>query len=248
MMTKQDRTKRSPQPEHETKFVFHNIQAPTLIRWLQLRCLPDPNFPTGIISSIYYDTKDWLLLYEKFNSDYYKTKFRVRWYEGIGHNVPDENKVNQVPPDRSFVEVKYKIGATREKMRFASRYTGKQLAAKPLSDPDLLELQQQARKKGARIPFSLYPAFQIQYKRRRFLEPNTRCRVCIDYDIQAPRVNGQMLTSAKPQAVLNTGVVEVKGHVADLPASLHQLTALGCRKQAFSKYGSCYALLTGLFF
>jgi hypothetical protein len=231
--------KKQPRAEHETKFVFRNTQAPTLIRWLQLRCLADPKFPTGIISSIYYDTRGWLLLYEKLNSDYYKTKFRVRWYEAFE---------KEDHPDRSFVEIKYKIGATREKIRFESQYSGKELAAKELTDPDLLELQQQARARGARIPFSLYPAFQIRYKRLRFLEPRTRCRICIDYDIHAPRVNSQMLTCLKPLAVLNTGVVEVKGHVAELPETLHQLTALGCRKQAFSKYGTCYSNLTGLFF
>ena len=226
-------------PEHETKFVFHNVLASPLIRWLQLRCVADPQFPTGIISSIYYDTKDWLLLNEKLNSDYYKTKFRVRWYEPLGEKEY---------ADLSFVEIKYKIGATREKIRFQSKYSGKDLAARELTDPELLELQQQARKKGARIPFSLYPAFQIRYKRFRFLEPKTRCRICIDYDIQAPRVNGQMLTCSKPLAVLNTGVVEVKGNIAELPDTLHQLTALGCRKQAFSKYGSCCSTLNGIFF
>ncbi|MCI5140358.1 MAG: VTC domain-containing protein [Candidatus Electrothrix sp. ATG1] len=235
----ENNSKKLPRPEHETKFVFHNKQAPTLIRWLQLRCVPDPQFPTGIISSIYYDTQDWLLLNEKLNSDYYKTKFRVRWYETLA---------KEEHPDRSFVEIKYKIGATRKKIRFESQYTGKELAAKELTDPELLELQQQARARGAKIPFSLYPAFQIRYKRFRFLEPKTRCRICIDYDIHAPRVNGQMLTCTKPLAVLNTGVVEVKGHIAELPDTLHQLTALGCHKQAFSKYGSCYSTLTGLFF
>jgi hypothetical protein len=236
MANEKDRQKH---PEHETKYIFHNNLAPTLTRWLQLRCRADPQFPTGIISSIYYDTKDWSLLREKLNSDYYKSKFRVRWYEALGS---DEY------PDRSFVEIKYKIGATREKIRFESKYSGKELAVKELTDPGLLELQQQARKKGVRIPFSLYPAFQIRYKRFRFLEPKTGCRICIDYDIQAPRVNGRMLPCSKPLAVLNTGVVEVKGSVAKLPDSLHQLTALGCRKQAFSKYGSCYSILTGTFF
>lgn len=230
---------RQEQPEHETKYIFHNTWAPTLIRWLQLRCVADPQFPTGIISSIYYDTSEWLLLREKLNSDYYKTKFRVRWYEALGD---DEY------PDRSFVEIKYKIGATREKIRFESKYSGKELAARDLSDPALLELQLQARKKGARIPFSLYPGFQIRYKRFRFLEPKTRCRICIDYDIRAPRVNSRMLSCFKPVAVLDTGVVEVKGRIAELPDTLRQLTALGCRKQAFSKYGSCYSMLTGIFF
>ena len=226
-------------PEHETKYVFDNTFAPILINWLQLRCLPDPQFPTGIISSIYYDTKNWLLLMEKLNSDYYKTKFRVRWYESLD---------NKEQFDRSFVEIKHKIGATRKKIRFESNYSGKQLASMELTDPKLFTFQEKARKQGAKIPLSLYPAFQISYKRHRFLEPKTRCRICIDYDIRVPRVNGQMLHCLKPLSFLSTGVVEVKGNIIELPDTLQQLTALGCSKQAFSKYSSCYSKLTGILF
>ena len=235
------KTNDTPQaaPEHEIKYVFNNNYASVLANWLTLRCIPDPKFPSGVISSIYYDTRNWLLLNEKLNSDYLKSKFRVRWYESLG---------NTDHPDKSFVEVKSKIGATRRKIRFESRYSGKELAGMDLSCPELLDLQKKARAMGAELPFSLYPALQISYKRYRYLEPETRCRICIDFDILSPRVNRQMLPRAKPHSYLASGVVEVKGDIQELPHSLRQLTALGCRKQAFSKYSGCFAKVTGLFF
>lgn len=224
--------------EHETKYVFDNTRAPILINWLKLRCQPDPGFPSGRISSIYYDTRNWEFLGEKINSDYLKTKFRVRWYESLSGHEQGQ---------KSFVEVKRKIGATREKVRFESEFSGKQLAEIDLADPQLMTVQNKAREKGVKISSSLYPAFQISYKRFRFLEPKTRCRICIDFDICAPRVNPMMLSCVKP-LYLSNGVVEVKGSITELPDTLHQLTALGCRKQSFSKYSGCFAKLSGINF
>lgn len=229
---------KEPRVEHETKYVFNNTFAPMLINWLKLRCQPDTKFPFGVISSIYYDTKDWKFLGEKINSDYLKTKFRVRWYESLNGHEQGE---------KSFVEIKCKIGATREKIRFESGFSGKQLAEIDLADPKLLAVQHKAKERSVKIPPSLYPAFQISYKRFRFIEPKTRCRICIDYDISAPRVNLQMLPCVKPH-FLSSGVVEVKGGLTELPDTLHQLTALGCKKQSFSKYSWCFAKLSGINF
>lgn len=224
--------------EHETKYVFQNTIAPILINWLKLRCQPDPGFPSGRISSIYYDTRSWQFLGEKINSDYLKTKFRVRWYESLsGHEQGEQ----------SFVEIKQKIGATREKVRFDSGFSGKQLSEIALADPKLMSLQNKAREKGVKITSTIYPAFQISYKRFRFVEPKTRCRICIDFDICAPRVNPQMLPRLKP-LLLHSGVVEVKGRIIELPDTLHQLAALGCRKQSFSKYSDCFSKLSGINF
>ena len=69
--------------EHETKFVLNNSAAGTIIRWLQCRCRLDDRFEAGIVSSIYYDTHKWRFLSEKINSDYLKTKIRLRWYSDI---------------------------------------------------------------------------------------------------------------------------------------------------------------------
>ncbi len=227
-----------PKVEHELKYVFNNTFAPILVNWLKLRCQPDSKFPFGVISSIYYDTKDWKFLGEKINSDYLKTKFRVRWYESLDGREQGEN---------SFVEIKSKIGATRKKIRFKSEFTGKQLSEIDLADPRLLVLQHRAKEQGIKLPPSLYPAFQISYKRFRFVEPKTRCRICIDYDIFAPRANLQMLPCVKP-LFLSSGVVEVKGSLTELPDTLRQLTALGCKKEAFSKYSWCFSKLSRINF
>lgn len=39
--------------EHETKFVLPNRFSASIVSWLQSRCVPDPEHPAGIVSSIY---------------------------------------------------------------------------------------------------------------------------------------------------------------------------------------------------
>ncbi len=152
--------------EHETKYVFENRVAPMLIRWLQLRCLPDPQFAHGMVSSIYYDTRDWRFLKEKFNSDYLKTKIRVRWYAEIDGGEQG---------NQSFLEAKYKIGGRRKKIRLNTDFTGKWLSEINLYDSELLNIPMMLCSLGVKIPSSLYPVFQISYRRFRFLDPVSRC-------------------------------------------------------------------------
>lgn len=99
--------------------------------------------------------------------------------------------------------------------------------------PDLL------REKGVRIKNNLHPVFQISYKRLRFVDTYSGSRICLDYDISAPRVNGYMLPRMNPFK-LNTAVFEIKGAVQSLPVSLKPLTFFGCQKLSFSKYQACY--------
>ena len=214
---------------HELKFVFENSRASVLIKWLELRCQPDPDFPTGKVSSIYYDTLNWRYLNEKINSDFLKTKIRIRWYEDIntGHQG-----------DQSFLEAKYKIGSSRKKKRVATEYSGKWLSRIPLSDPKLIGIPFLLCELGVKIPPTLFPAFQISYKRFRFIEPLTGSRLCIDFDIGMPRTNWHMLPKTG-RGILPCGVFEVKGSQTELPGILRQLTAMGCRKESFSKYSGC---------
>lgn len=216
--------------EHEIKFVLKNSSAHYIIQWLQARCLPDPEFPAGIVSSIYYDTWDWRFLREKINSDYLKTKVRVRWYTDIDTEVPD---------DESYLEVKYKVGSKREKVRIKTRFSGGWLSRVNLDNNKLLTIPHLLRPRGVLISEQLYPVFQISYTRRRFVEPLSNSRLCLDYDIWAPRVNWQMLPRINAFRLRNA-VFELKGRITELPDVLHQLTALGCRKQSFSKYLVCY--------
>ena len=227
-----------PVSEHETKFVLRNGAAEMMIRWLECRCRPDPEFPAGIISSIYYDTRDWRFLREKINSDFLKTKVRVRWYADID---------TEEPGDASFLEAKYKVGARREKVRIKTDYTWKWLSRVALDNGKLHDIPQMLWSKGLFFPGRLYPAFLIRYKRRRFVAPVTQARLSIDYDISAPEVNLQMLPRTNPFR-LEEAVFELKGKMVELPSFLHQITALGCRKNSFSKYMACYKRIMRIWF
>ena len=75
-------------PNLETKYVFHRASAPKIICWLKGRVRPDKEYPAGIISSIYYDSRGWDFLNEKINSDYLKSKVRLRWYLDFETETP----------------------------------------------------------------------------------------------------------------------------------------------------------------
>ena len=228
----------NPSSEHETKFVINNSAAHIFIKWLQLRCIPDPKYPAGHISSIYYDTKGWRFLREKINSDFLKTKVRVRWYADID---------NKESGDVSFLEIKSKVGSRRKKVRIELDYSGKWLSKVDLSDQKLMAIPLQLRSRGIIFPEPLYPVFQISYKRQRFVESITGARICFDYNISAPKVNRRMIGKYNPFR-LKHSVFELKGNLTALPDVLHQLTAMGCYKQSFSKYSICYKKIAGVFF
>ncbi len=49
---------------------------------LSFNYLTDPSFyPNNKICSVYYDTLDLKSIFEKENSDFFKQKTRIRWYE-----------------------------------------------------------------------------------------------------------------------------------------------------------------------
>ncbi|MFC2169660.1 VTC domain-containing protein [Acidobacteriota bacterium] len=210
--------------------MFNNSSAHALIQWLRSRCFPDPEFPVGEVSSIYYDTWDWRFLHEKVNSDYLKTKVRVRWYSDINTKEPENH---------SYLEAKQKIGGRREKIRVKTEFNGRWLSRVNLESQELKTIPRLLLSEGVVIQEQLYPVFQISFKRRRFIEPITLSRLCIDFDIRAPRINYQMLPFFYPFQ-LQTAVFELKGKATELPDELHQLTALGCCKRSYSKYYACY--------
>lgn len=224
--------------EHETKFVLRNNAAHIISKWLECRCRPDPEFPEGIISSIYYDTRNWQFLNEKINSDYLKTKIRLRWYSNIKTN-------KALTP--SFLEAKYKIGSRRKKFRTKTLYSGKWLSQQDLQNPRLMKIMDILQKNQILITGPVYPVFIISYKRKRFIDPVTYSRVCIDYDIHIPKVNTQMLPPVSTE-YLQSAVFELKGRIIQLPEILHQLTALGCYKHSFSKYSACYQKIMNISF
>jgi len=219
---------------HEIKYTVENSRSPQIIKWLRSVCRPDPEFPEGTVSSIYYDTRDWRFLSEKINSDYIKTKIRIRWYSDLN---------DRMHSPQSFLEAKRKSGSRRKKIRIVSPFSGDFFSQVRLEDSILLKLPQLLHTRNFVFNGNVFPAFQISYKRIRFCEPVSGTRLCFDFDIHAPRRNFHILPRFKPFK-LNTAVFEMKGEMRKLPFTLNFLTQLGLRKSSFSKYGSCYQALT----
>jgi len=220
---------------NEIKYLIGNRRSGPVLQWLICNCRPDRQFPAGMVNSIYFDTRDWQSLGEKINSDYLKTKIRLRWYADIDGRRPN---------DRSFAEVKYKIGSKRHKIRVSAPFSGAELAGMDLQNPVLLQIPQLVKSLGIRLHHTYFPVYRIAYKRYRFLEPLYGGRICFDTDIRIPRVNIMAIARQYPLA-LQTAVFEYKGVFAELPHSLFPLMKLGLRKASFSKYGACYQKLKG---
>jgi len=222
--------------DHETKYVLDAGSAPRVIEWLKLRCRPDPSHPCETISSIYYDTPDWRFLREKVNSDFLKTKVRLRWYSDVNDRDPSEV---------SFAEAKFRSGSLRRKIRVKTEYTGEWIVGVSLADPLLLSVRHLLGTEGFPSMGLLLPVFQVSYVRDRLLDPLSGMTVCVDSRIRAPRVNPQMVPRANPFS-LRKAVVELKGDGQDLPTLLRSLCSLGCRRSSFSKYMSCYSKIMDL--
>jgi hypothetical protein len=214
--------------QRELKFVFPNSRSRLLREWLDVRCRPDPQFAAGRIVSIYFDAAGGRLLDEKINSDYLKTKVRLRWYG---------DWTTGTPAGAVFLEVKQRIGSTRRKFRRVLDWTAGELDGLPLEDPRLLAVDRWVAEAGFRLAGPLRPAICLEYRRRRYLEAATGTRVCLDQDIAPLRIHGSSGRVARRP--IPEGVFEVKGAAEQLPETLLPLIALGCRRQSFSKFERC---------
>jgi len=140
------------------------------------------------------------------------------------------------------MEAKRKNGSRRKKIRVISPYSGDFLSDVRLEDTIFLELPRLLHTQNFVFNENIFPAYQISYKRIRFIEPISGTRLCFDFDIRAPRSNFHMLPRFNP-FFLNMAVFEMKGHAQKLPFSLNFLLKLGLRKSSFSKYSACYERL-----
>lgn len=223
-------------PDHETKFVLDNRRRHVIRRWLELRLPPDPHHPAYRVSSIYFDTVSWQSLNEKVNSDFSKSKIRLRWYSALDTREPGETV---------RLEVKRKRGGLRGKLRFPVDVSTDELSSGELQDLKRPEVATLLRTHGVDAPSPLFPAFQIDYTRSRFVHPMSGAGLCLDYDIHVSRVNRRMV-SRHDSRFLRQAVFEVKGAASRLMPDLTFLTRLQCRKQSFSKYLACYRLVSGM--
>ena len=216
--------------ENEIKYTISNARHHHVIRWLRCRCHVDTKFHAETVSSIYYDTWGWKSLYEKLNSDYLKTKIRLRWYSDVAYLRHDK---------LSFAEAKFRIGTKRNKIRIETPYSGEWIAKTALNNPVLLKIPSLLATHGATRGENYFPVYQISYKRLRFRDPISDTTICFDYDIAMPRLNPFMLPNGRPCA-LQTAVLELKGAVNQIPVFVRPVVELGFKKESFSKYGACF--------
>jgi hypothetical protein len=229
----------APLGGHEAKFIITAKRAGGVLRHLDRLCRPDPVYPEAVVTSIYFDTRGLHCVYEKLNSDYLKTKLRLRWYR-----LPDSPPA---PGDPVFAEAKFRIGNRRRKVRTPAPFEASWLQNVRLETPRLLSFSGFMQSLGVVVRHALLPALMIEYRRRRYIDPLTGARLCVDTAIRVPRVNRMLLPRTLP-GTLDTAVVELKGDFPDLPQHLYSITDLGCRRASWSKYGACYQKLVGYTF
>lgn len=215
----------------ERKLVGDADAADTALALLATHCRPDPEHPTGLIRSIYFDTPDLRAGDEKANGDTFKCKVRIRWYGG--HH---EARATHLPV---FIEIKQRIGAARRKLRLAVTAPAAPLLRAPLDDPffGAFLLRHASVAAPALCPHGL-AMLCIGYERRRYLCPHTGSRVAFDRHIGADRIHPLLAPALGPLRLRQT-ICEYKNPDGAPPPWLEALYRLGYRLRSFSKYGEC---------
>ena len=237
--------RRAPLPAHtlaglerELKFIVPDSRVAFVGAWLRSVCAPDPAYPPARVVTVYFDTARLDLLDEKINSDYLKTKVRVRWYEALEGSPAG---------DALFVEAKLRVGSTRQKVRTPAEAPAADAARWTLGRREWSALLEPLRLEGVELPQDLLPVMRLSYVRERLVDRAGGGRVTLDSRMAIDAVNPQRmrpgLTGRMPGAV-----VEYKGHTPELPAHLRLLTTSGGRKASFSKYLAGYIHATRTMF
>jgi hypothetical protein len=217
------------EPSFEHKFLFARTHRPLVEGLLRFVLQPDPEFRLGRITSIYYDTPTFDLYHEKRASTYLKNKIRLRWYG---------DAAKMTGPVKCWMELKSKIGGTRQKQRFPLTLPASLLAAKDLTSPLLAQPLSLLSTSGHSFEGAIAAMLTVQYERQRLVHPASGSRVAIDTDICCPAANRQYVP-ALPPVFLEMCVLEIKGPERELPQWLQPIRDF-VRREAFSKYASCF--------
>lgn len=221
-------------PTAEAKYPFALGETDVLLHTLRTLCIPDPMYPQGRVNSVYYDTPDRRFLGEKVNSDYLKTKVRVRWYSGIEDgNLPDT--VN------AYMERKEKVGYRRKKERKPLLIPSSILRERHENYEELATLVEKVRFDDWLPPSHLFPMITIRYTRYRFVDPRQRARLSLDSRICFSSVNPLFFPNRGPR-MLREGVLEIKSEDGNLPSALNPIRDRLNTRDSFSKYEECWQI------
>ncbi len=214
---------------YEGKYSFRNAHAPELSRFLSARLIPDPKFPEGLVSSVYFDNPRRDSLQEKVGSDYRKEKLRLRWY---GKPGPDD-------PVRGFLEVKAKEGVRRRKTRVEFPLSGAWLQEGRERFEEFAAFASHAAEVGSSRRGPVFPMIVIRYRRARYLDPEAGSRISLDFDLRVTAVN-RTFFPFRPILRLGRGVLEVKSESGRLPRAMWPMRSRVARRDAFSKYEAAW--------
>lgn len=223
-----------PKGEHELKFHLPRHRTAGLKQWLDIAFVPHPGHAVSMICSIYFDTPQSTSLHEKVQSDFAKTKYRIRWYA---------NEDGEPLPLPAYAEIKEKHGAVRRKYRHLLPVPPSELAAAPLEGEFLPQVFRNHF--GDRLPGQvpmLRPALELRYVRRRYQHPCFEESFCLDSDICCIRTRPGFSAPARSQ-VLPFDVFEQKGHSPQPIPALQALPRFDVRRAAISKYYETLRLL-----
>ena len=214
----------------EQKYIFMEQHREGILEWLLHSSIPDSQFHYGSVSSIYYDTPSLDFYDEKRNSDYLKSKVRLRWYSDGPGSISDSQM-------KCYLELKTKTGILRQKNRIELFLPSKILNGDPLSEEEIEKIPLRIHELSYAPPGFLVPTILIQYFRHRFFDPETGSRISLDGNIHCPQANSQYIHGFPP-VHLDVGVLEIKGTHRHLPRSLNGISPYITR-DAFSKYARC---------
>ena len=216
----------------ERKYAFPSHGAQAILAWLEHSCIADPLYPSGTVSTIYYDTPGLAAYREKRDGDLLKSKLRLRWYTSPGP-ADAESTVS------CYLEAKRREGAASRKSRLSlslpAGFLGEspprwaELGEIPLLHPELTGGES-----------ALVPMILVRYERLRFVDPASGTRVSLDTDIRCDGANGAHLAAFAP-VVLDAGVLEIKAPRREVPRSLIPIAGL-LTPTSFSKYARCLRL------
>jgi len=183
-----------------------------------------------MISSIYFDTYDEMMLGEKQNSDFKKIKIRLRWYSSL---------TTHKSGDALYLEVKRKTGRARQKERYLLPYKSDWAASKFLCDSKYFSINNLLTAKGIYLNQAVFPVLQIDYRRSRYNDTLSAARLSIDSDIRVSRINPRMI-GRLDRTPLKYAVFEHKGRNDSLPDWLYMVNTIAVgSKNSFSKYSRC---------
>lgn len=196
-------------------------------------CRPDVVHRPARVVTVYCDTPDLKGLDEKINSDYLKTKVRIRWYASLDGAVMNA----------AFAECKYRVGSTRRKLRASLAIPAARIAGWPLESGEWGAAFGALRAVGVDVPRDVAPVLRLWYVRERFRDVFGGGRVTLDTRLTVDAVSHSRL-GAGLTGTFPGGVVEHKSTSSDLPAHLEPIIRMGAREGSFSKYLAGYVHVT----